>query len=77
MCNENTAPELAQTIAGMRWEYIFQEKVPSAGPWKKILSTTTWPLDHCQDVLARMQSELPEKEFMLIRRLVSKPEVID
>ena len=70
------APIMAEQIAGMQWEYIFQEKVPSGGPWTKILSTTTWPLDHCQDLLARMQSELPEKEFRLIRRLVSKPEEI-
>lgn len=73
----SVAPDMAETIAGMQWEYIFQEKVPISGQWKRILSTTTWPLDHCQDVLARMQSELPEKEYRLIRRLVGKPEVID
>lgn len=70
------APTLARMVAGMQLEYIFQEKVPSAGPWKRILSTTTWPLDHCQYLLARMQSELPKKEYRLTRRLVSNPEEI-
>lgn len=86
------APELAETIAGLRYEYAAQVRRGSASPWlyvrqnghfSKRGSTSVWCKRRtgCENAirgaLKRKDVGADTVEFRVVRRLVGDPEVVE
>lgn len=70
MCNENTAPDLAQTIAGMRWEWRCEADFD--GTWAGLTTLESSP-DYARATMQR-RHRYPVR---LVRRLVGPVEVAE
>lgn len=66
--------DMAETIAGLRWEYAVQYKTP--GGWKYTYESWDCRWQDSQAVQeVRALRDHPGQETRIVRRLVSKPEV--
>ena len=71
------APDLAQTIAGMRWEYTFQTR-PRGLPWREWTTQEDWFDNHDAAYRAAMNvQDAGSFNCRLVRRLVGPAEVIE
>ena len=68
------APGMAETIAGMEWEWAVQHQEGETWhyvhSWRKSLSEAEWDL-------RKNKGWSPDSTFRIVRRLVSSPEVVD
>lgn len=86
------APDLAETIAAMHYEYAVQIRRGSASPWvwvksgghfSKRGSTSVWckKIQGCESTIRaafnRRDVDADTTEFRIMRRLVSAPEVME
>lgn len=86
------APELAELVAGLRYEYAAQVRRGTASPWLYVLSnghfskrgsTSVWCKRRvgCENAirsaLKRKDVGADTVEFRIVRRLVSEPEVVE
>lgn len=72
------APELAQTIAGMRWEYGVEQHTLDNPHWHTAIPYDRgFDQDKCTQLAETFRANNPHNKYRIVRRLVSKPEVID
>lgn len=68
------APDMAETIAGMEWEWAVQHQEGETWhyvhSWRKSLSEAEWDL-------RKNKGWSPDSTFRLVRRLASSPEVVE
>lgn len=78
MCNENTAPDLAQTIAGMQWEYGVEQHTLDNPHWHTAIPYDRgFDQDKCTQLAGTFRANNPHNKYLVVRRLVGEPEAID
>ena len=70
------APDMAEQIAEMQWEYVIQQAPPDKEIWATFTNRAAWSPEALQGDLREMQERFPEYRHRIARRLVGKPEEI-
>lgn len=72
------APLLAAQIAGMQWEYGVEQHTLDSPHWHTAIPYDRgFDEDKCTQLAETFRANNPHNKYRIVRRLVSKPEVID